>query len=48
MNRTCEACRWWQKQRAGAEPICSNVDSDNRFDETEAEIEQDGDVTWTN
>lgn len=55
MRMICKRCRWWQKVKVDAEPTCNCVDSDNRFDETDAEyscnhfaqeVEQDGDATW--
>lgn len=55
MRRRCETCRYWQKVKAGESETCNNVDSDMRFDETDANyscshweqtLEQDGNATW--
>lgn len=55
MRRICKTCRYWQKVKAEEEQTCNCVDSDMRFDETDAEygcnhwemaLEQDGDATW--
>lgn len=57
MRRICKTCRWWQRNQLDKYETCNNVDSDMRFDETDAEyscghwspeIEQDGDATWFN
>lgn len=55
VRRVCETCRWWQRLRVETEPCCYNVDSDMRFDRTDAnyscnhwgqKLEQDGNATW--
>ena len=55
LRAKCQNCRWWQRARIDQDEICTNEDSDNRFDETHKDYgcllwqqvpEQDGDATW--
>lgn len=54
-SRRCKNCRWWQRIDLSKDEICTNEDSEQRFEEThkdygcfhwEHPLEQDGWVTW--
>ena len=51
----CQNCRWWQRIDLKKDEVCTNEESEQRFDEThkdyccflwEQKLEQDGDATW--
>lgn len=55
LRAKCQNCRWWQRVRIDQDEICTNEESEQRFDETHKDYvclmwqqvpEQDGDATW--
>lgn len=51
----CQNCRWWQRIDLKKDEVCTNEESEQRFDEThkdygcplwEQRLEQDGNATW--
>lgn len=55
LRAKCQNCRWWKRIDLKKDEVCTNEESEQRFDETHKDyccllwsqkLEQDGDATW--